>query len=170
MELLVKTINSELKTLMENNVRLNAIGDLSMLPPKVLSNLRDTIEKTSKNDRLTLTLALSYSSRWEIVQAVKNIALDVEQGKLKPGQVNQQLFETYLTTNNIPDPELLIRTSGEYRISNFLLYQLAYTELYFTDVLWPDFNREHYYEALLDYQQRERRFGLTGDQIKKIKK
>lgn len=167
MELLVKTINAELKTLMDNNVKLNAIGDLSKLPAKVLSNLNDTIGKTSKNNRLTLTLALSYSSRWEIVQAVKNIALDVEHGNLKSDQINQQLFENYLTTKNIPDPELLIRTSGEYRVSNFLLYQLAYTELYFTDVLWPDFNREHFYQALLDYQHRERRFGLTAEQIKK---
>ena len=165
MELLVSTINKETKTLMQNNVKLNAIGDLSSLPKRCYQELQEAIDKTKNNTRLTLTLALSYSSRWEILNATKNIAADVSAGKINEVDINEQLFETYLSTKGLPDPELMIRTSGEHRISNYLLWQLAYAELYFTPKLWPDFRREDLFEAVYDYQQRERRFGLTSEQI-----
>ncbi len=165
MELLVSTINKETKTLMQNNVKLNAIGDLSSLPKRCFEELQEAIEKTQDNTRLTLTLALSYSSRWEILEATKNIAADVLSGKIIQSDVDEQLFETYLSTKGLPNPELMIRTSGEHRISNFLLWQLAYAELYFTPKLWPDFRRQDLFEAVYDYQQRERRFGLTSEQI-----
>ncbi|MDA9554749.1 isoprenyl transferase [Pelobium sp.] len=165
MELLVATINKETKTLMENNVRLNAIGDLASLPPRCHEELLEAMGKTKNNTRLTLTLALSYSSRWEILNATKNIASDVASGKIKEEDINEQLFENYLSTKGLPDPELMIRTSGEHRISNYLLWQLAYAELYFTSKLWPDFRREDLFEAIYNYQQRERRFGLTSEQI-----
>jgi len=165
MALLVSTINSETKTLLDNNVRLLAIGDLESLPSKVNKELNEAIQKTSRNTGLALVLALSYSSRWEIVNAVKKIATDLELGKIKSVNLNDETFSQYLTTKNIPDPQLLIRTSGEYRISNFLLWQIAYTELFFTEVLWPDFRREHFYQAIIDYQRRERRFGKTSEQI-----
>lgn len=165
MELLVSTINKETKTLMDNNVRLNAIGDLSLLPKRCYAELQEAIKKTENNTRLTLTLALSYSSRWEIANAAKNIALDVASNKIKSDDISEKLFESYLSTHNLPDPELMIRTSGEHRISNYLLWQLAYAELYFTPKLWPDFRREDLYEAIYNYQQRERRFGLTSEQV-----
>ncbi|WP_017258374.1 isoprenyl transferase [Pedobacter arcticus] len=165
MELLVSTINKETKTLMENNVRLNAIGDLSSLPKRCYNELQEAISKTANNSGLTLTLALSYSSRWEIVNATKNIALAVASGKIKQEDIDEKLFESYLSTHNLPDPELMIRTSGEHRISNYLLWQLAYAELYFTPKLWPDFRREDLFEAIFNYQQRERRFGLTSEQL-----
>jgi undecaprenyl diphosphate synthase len=165
MELLVSTINKETKTLMQNNVKLNAIGDLSSLPKRCYQELQEAIDKTKNNTRLTLTLALSYSSRWEILNATKNIAADVSAGKINEVDINEQLFETYLSTKGLPDPELMIRTSGEHRISNYLLWQLAYAELYFTPKLWPDFRREDLFEAVYNYQQRERRFGLTSEQI-----
>lgn len=165
MELLVSTINKETKTLMENNVRLNAIGNLQALPARCYKELQEAIKKTAGNTRLTLTLALSYSSRWEIANAAKKIAADAVAGVLNQEDITEQLFEKYLTTYNLPDPELMIRTSGEHRISNYLLWQLAYAELYFTPRLWPDFRREDLFEAILDYQQRERRFGLTSEQI-----
>jgi undecaprenyl diphosphate synthase len=165
MELLVSTINKETKTLMQNNVKLNAIGDLSSLPKRCYQELQEAIDKTKNNTRLTLTLALSYSSRWEILNATKNIAADVSAGKINQADINEQLFESYLSTKGLPDPELMIRTSGEHRISNYLLWQLAYAELYFTPKLWPDFRREDLFEAVYDYQQRERRFGLTSEQI-----
>jgi undecaprenyl diphosphate synthase len=165
MELLVSTISKETKTLMENNVRLNAIGDLGSLPKRCFNELQDSIAKTQNNTRLTLTLALSYSSRWEILNATQNIAADVASEKIKQEDINEQLFETYLSTKGLPDPELMIRTSGEHRISNYLLWQLAYAELYFTPKLWPDFRREDLFEAVYDYQQRERRFGLTSEQL-----
>ncbi len=165
MELLVSTINKETKTLMENDVKLNAIGDLTSLPERCYKELLEAMEKTSNNSRLTLTLALSYSSRWEILNATKKIAADVKSGLITQNEVNEKLFESYLSTHNLPDPELMIRTSGEHRISNYLLWQLAYAELYFTPKLWPDFRREHLFEAIYDYQQRERRFGLTSEQI-----
>lgn len=165
MELLVSTINKETKTLMENNVRLNAIGNLDALPSRCFKELQEAIKKTEGNTRLTLTLALSYSSRWEIANAAKKIAEDTVAGTLKTEDITEQLFEKYLTTHNLPDPELMIRTSGEHRISNYLLWQLAYAELYFTPKLWPDFRREDLFEAILNYQQRERRFGLTSEQI-----
>jgi len=165
MSLLVSTISSETKTLLKNNVKLNTIGCRECLPDGVLKKLEDAENKTSANTGLTLTLALSYSSRWEIVDATKRIALDVKSGKLDVDEINDEVFSKYLTTYNMPDPELMIRTSGELRISNFLLWQLAYTELYFTEVLWPDYRKEDFYEALLDYQRRERRFGKTSEQI-----
>jgi undecaprenyl diphosphate synthase len=165
MSLLVSTIGSEIKTLMKNNVRLQAIGDLKNLPGSCQSELKEAIDKTSNNSGLTLVLALSYSGRWEIVEAVKQIVDEVSQGKVSSEEINQQFFEKYLNTKDFPDPELLIRTSGEMRISNFLLWQLAYTEMYITPVLWPDFRREHLNEAIQVYQSRERRFGKTSEQI-----
>jgi len=167
MGLLVSTINSETQTLIKNNVRLLAIGDLNSLPQNVREELNEAIEITSKNTGLSLNLALSYSSRWEIINAVKLMTNDLLNNKISIESIDNDLFSCYLTTANIPDPELLIRTSGECRISNFLLWQLAYTELYFTKTLWPDFNKDEFYKALLDYQNRERRFGLTSDQINK---
>ncbi|MEO8795862.1 MAG: isoprenyl transferase [Daejeonella sp.] len=165
MELLVSTINKETKTLMDNGVKLNAIGNLKSLPQKCYMQLQETIAKTANNTNCTLTLALSYSSRWEITNAAKEIAMQVEQGRLRASDVSEELVEAHLNTANMPDPELMIRTSGEHRISNFLLWQLAYAELYFTPKLWPDFRREDLYEAILDYQKRERRFGKTSEQI-----
>jgi len=165
MELLISTINKEIKKLMENNVRLNTIGDIEMLPKKCYDELMNAIEKTSGNTGLVLTLALSYSSRREILQAAQSLAAKVERGELKAADITEEMFEKQLHTAHMPDPELLIRTSGEYRISNYLLWQIAYAELYFTDKLWPDFRREDLYEAILDYQKRERRFGLTSEQI-----
>jgi undecaprenyl diphosphate synthase len=167
MELLVSTINRETKNLMQNGVKLNAIGDLQSLPGKCYRQLQDTIEETSVNTSCTLTLALSYSSRWEITQAARLLAMDVKEGRLNPEDINEEAFAGRLTTSGIPDPELLIRTSGEYRISNYLLWQLAYSELYFTSKLWPDFRREDLYEAVIDFQKRERRFGKTSEQLQK---
>lgn len=165
MSLFVETIVKELDTLNKNNIRLNAIGDLKSLPAENYQKLIETIEKTSGNNRMTLTLAMSYGSRWEIINAVKNIASNVASGKLSTKDINENLFETYLSTADMPDPELLIRTSGELRISNYLLWQIAYSELYFTDVLWPDFREEELYKAIVEYQDRERRFGLTSNQL-----
>ncbi len=165
MELLISTISKETKTLMENNIRLNAIGDLQQLPKSCLRELNEAIEKTKDNSRMTLHLALSYSSRWEITNAVKLIAEKVKNNEIKTEEINDELFASYLTTKNTPDPELLIRTSGEHRISNFLLWQIAYAELYFTEKLWPDFRREDLYEAIINFQQRERRFGMTSEQV-----
>ncbi len=165
MELLVSTIHKEIETFMKNNVRLNAIGELSMLPEKCHKELINAIKKTSVNTGLTLTLALSYSSRREIVQAAKAIALKVQEGRLTVDDIDEEIFESNLYTGNMPDPELLIRTSGEFRISNYLLWQIAYAELYFTNKLWPDFRREDFFEAIADYQKRERRFGLISEQV-----
>ncbi len=165
MSLLVSTISSETKTLLKNNVKLNTIGCKECLPKNVLKKLEDSEKATSENTGLTLTLALSYSSRWEIVEATKKIAVDIQNGKTKTNEITDEVFNTYLTTYNLPDPELMIRTSGELRISNFLLWQIAYSELYFSEVLWPDYRKEDFYEALLDYQKRERRFGKTSQQI-----
>lgn len=165
MSLLVEAIENETPTLMKNNVRLQAIGDLSSLPLEVREKLEVTISNTSGNSGLTLILALSYSSRWEIVNAVKNIASQVQNGDVSLDDIDSDLFSSHLTTKGIPDPELLIRTSGEYRISNFLLWQIAYSELYFTELFWPDFNKEELYKALLNYQNRERRFGKISEQI-----
>jgi undecaprenyl diphosphate synthase len=166
MELLVSTINKETRTLMENDVRLNAIGNLKALPSKCYEQLQEAIRKTSANKGCVLTLALSYSSRWEIVEAARQIGEQVRQGILNPEDINEELFSGQLTTAGMPDPELMIRTSGEHRISNYLLYQLAYSELYFTQKLWPDFRREDLFEAIIDYQKRERRFGMTSEQVK----
>lgn len=165
MELLVATINKETKTLMDNDIRLNAIGDLKQLPAKCHKQLLSTIEKTKDNKRCTLTLALSYSSRWEIVEAARQLALDAKQGLILPADIDEQAFASRLTTANMPDPELMIRTSGEYRISNYLLWQLAYAELYFTQKLWPDFRRDDLFAAIIDFQKRERRFGKTSEQL-----
>ena len=165
MELLVHTIHDETKTLHENNIRLATIGDIDSLPVACRKELQDAISNTAKNSGMTLILALSYSSRWEIVEATKKIAKEIESGKMKSENINAEIFEKHLTTSNFPDPELLIRTSGEQRISNFLLWQLAYSEFYFTQTLWPDFNKEEFYKAILDYQKRERRFGKTSAQL-----
>jgi undecaprenyl diphosphate synthase len=165
MELLVSTINKETKTLMKNGVRLNAIGNLTSLPEKCYRQLNETIEKTSQNKACTLTLALSYSSRWEITEAAKRLAIDVRDGKHNAGDITEDTFASYLSTADMPDPELMIRTSGEHRISNYLLWQLAYSELYFTNKLWPDFRREDLFEAVIDFQKRERRFGMTSEQL-----
>ena len=167
MKLLVKTIDKETKTLNKNNIRLNAIGDLNSLPPASYKQLMKSIDDTAGNTRMTLTLALSYSSRWEIVDAVKKIADKIKNNDISTEDINQELFSSFLNTHNLPDPELLIRTSGENRISNFLLWQIAYAELYFTDTLWPDFRKENLYKALIDFQGRERRFGKTSEQINK---
>ncbi|MEE4198877.1 MAG: isoprenyl transferase [Bacteroidales bacterium] len=166
MSLLVTTINSETDTLIKNNVRLLTIGDMDDLPKNVCKNLQELKEKTAKNSGLSLVLALNYSARWEIVNAVKGMLKDYSNSSLDIDQLDSDVFENYLNTSGMPDPDLLIRTSGEYRISNFLLWQIAYTELYFTDVLWPDFRRSDLYRAIINYQQRERRFGKTSEQIK----
>lgn len=165
MRLLVDTLAKEVETLNENNIKLEAIGDLSKLPKGSYEALMKGIEDTKTNTRMTLILALNYSSKWELVEATKSIARDVKEGLLDSNEINDELFTQYLSTNNYPDPELMIRTSGEHRISNFLLWQLAYTELYFTDVLWPDFRKKDLYEALIDFQSRERRFGKISEQL-----
>ncbi len=165
MELLVETIRKETETLNKNNIKLHVIGDISMLPDYARRALAESLEITSRNTGLNLVMALSYSSRWELVNAVQQIAQDVKNGELEPDAINQDVLQKYLATSEFPDPELMIRTSGEYRISNFLLYQLAYAELYFTNVRWPDFRKENLYEAILNYQGRERRFGKTTAQV-----
>ena len=165
MELLVNTIRKEVEELKKNNVRLHVIGDYDSLPEICQKELNEAKEITADNTGLNLILALSYSSRWEILNATKKIALDVKSGKLDANLIDEATFNKYLTTAAFPDPELMIRTSGETRISNFLLYQLAYAELHFTAVHWPEFRKPHLYEALLDYQNRERRFGKTSEQI-----
>lgn len=167
MELLIETIRKEIPTLNKNNIRLHVIGNLDMLPANARVELDEALKETASNTGLNLIMALSYSSRWEIIQAVKEIAMDVEKGILHAADICHDTFKKYLVTGPYPDPELMIRSSGEYRISNFLLYQLAYAELYFTNTLWPDFRKENLYEAILDYQNRERRFGKTGEQVKK---
>jgi undecaprenyl diphosphate synthase len=167
MTLLVNVIKSESDELLKNNVRLRIIGDRESLPKKVRSEVDKMVEKLSINTGLTVVLALSYSSRWEIINAVKSIVDDVKKGKIEPEDISQELFPNYLSTAKIPDPELMIRTSGENRLSNFLLWQLAYAELYFTSRFWPDFSEEDFCEAICNYQQRERRFGMTSEQIKK---
>lgn len=165
MTLLVSTIRSETETLQKNNIRLLTIGDTQSLPKKAQRELADAMELTKNNTRMSLVLALSYGAQWEVVEAARQLAIKVSNGKLNVDDINEELFAQHLTTHDIPNPELLIRTSGEYRISNFLLWQIAYSELYFTPVLWPDFRRENLYEALIDYQQRERRFGKISEQL-----
>ena len=166
MQLLVSTISRETKTLNKNNIRLAAIGDLGSLPRNCQSELEKAIENTSSNTGMTLVLALSYSSRWEILAAIKSLLNDVKSGTLDAATLNETVFNNYLCTKNIPDPELIIRTSGEHRISNFLLWQAAYSEFYFTDILWPDFRKENLWDAVTDFQNRERRFGKTSEQLK----
>ncbi len=168
MELLVKTIRNEVESLHKNNIKLHVIGDMNMLPDYDRRELKEALDFTKNNTGLNLVMALSYSGRWELLNAVKNIANEVEKGKLAVEEIDQSTLQRYLCTSNFPDPELMIRTSGEYRISNFLLYQLAYAELYFTSVRWPEFRKKNLYEAILDYQSRERRFGKTSEQIKTV--
>jgi len=165
MELLVNTIRKEAEVLHRNNIRLHVIGDLNMLPDYARQELKEALDMTAANTGLNLIMALSYSGRWELLNAVKNIAYEVKSGKLAVEAIDQHTLQRFLCTSDFPDPELMIRTSGEFRISNFLLYQLAYAELYFTNVRWPDFRKENLYEAILDYQSRERRFGKTSEQI-----
>jgi undecaprenyl diphosphate synthase len=165
MGIMIDSLNKETETLIKNNISLKTIGDVGRLAGDVRERLFETIKLTSVCTGLNLVVALSYSSRWEITEAARRISLEVVEGKLDPESFNEADFEKYLTTYGIPDPELMIRTSGELRISNFLLWQLAYTELYFTDKLWPDFGKEDFYSALIDFQKRERRFGKTSEQI-----
>lgn len=168
MELLVNTLKQEIKTLMENQVKLITIGDTSNLPEDCQKNLEWAVNTTKNNSGMTLILALSYSGRWEITRAVKAIAEEIKSGKLTEADVNEEMIGRHLQTAGIPDPELLIRTSGEMRVSNFLLWQIAYSELYITPTLWPDFRKEHLYEAIWSYQQRERRFGKTSEQLNPV--
>lgn len=165
MGLLVETIRKEVPILNKNNIRMHVIGELSMLPDHAKQALQEALDMTASNTGLNLIMALSYSSRWELVNAVKKIAIDVKSGNLEPETISQDTLQQYLATSAFPDPELMIRTSGEYRISNFLLYQLAYAELYFTQTRWPDFRQENLYEAIIDFQKRERRFGKTSSQL-----
>jgi undecaprenyl diphosphate synthase len=167
MRLLVETIEKEVKTLNKNGIRLQAIGDLSRLPDRSRKALLKAMEDTAGNERMTLVLALNYSARWEIVEAAKKLAEAVKKGDLSSEEIDEHTFSNALATQGIPDPELLVRTSGEARISNFLLWQISYAELYFTPVRWPDFRKQNLYEAILDFQQRERRFGKTSEQIAK---
>ena len=168
MELLVKTIRSEVESLHKNNIRLHVIGDIKMLPDYAQRELQEALDFTKENTGLNLVMALSYSGRWELLNAVKSIANEVEKGNLHVEEIDQSTLQKYLCTSGFPDPELMIRTSGEYRISNFLLYQLAYAELYFTDVRWPEFRKKNLYEAIIDFQGRERRFGKTSDQLNQV--
>ncbi len=165
MELLVSTIRSEIEQLNENNIRFDMIGDIKSLPAICIKELGEAKEITAKNTGMTLVLALSYSAKWELIEATKQIAEKVQSGELKSDDINDDIIKQHLSTHHIPDPELMIRTSGEHRISNFLLYQLAYAELYFTSTHWPDFRKENLYEALLNYQNRERRFGKISEQL-----
>lgn len=165
MQLFIATINQEAETLNKNNIRLNAIGDITSLPQQCIDDLKSAMDKTAQNTRCTLTLALSYSAKWEIVAAAKKLAAKAKDGQIDPESITEAAFAEELTTTGLPDPELMIRTSGEHRISNFLLWQLSYAELYFTETLWPDFRREHLFEAIVDYQKRERRFGKISEQL-----
>ncbi len=165
MALLVDTVKSEIKTLQKNNIRLLSIGDIDHLPSASSKALKSAIKDTENNTGLSLVLALNYSSKWELVQAVKAIAQDVKEGIIQPESIDENLITSKLNTFGMPDPELLIRTSGEHRLSNFLLWQLAYAEFYFTETLWPDFSKEEFYKAILSYQNRERRFGMTSEQL-----
>ena len=165
MSLLVDTVHREMNTLNDNNIRLKAIGDITKLPPKTHKALLEGIENTKDNDRMTLVLALNYSSKWEIMRAINQIATKTINGELTPGAIEEANFNQELATKDMPNPELLIRTSGEHRLSNFLLWQLAYAEFYFTPTFWPEFRKEHFYQAIVDYQNRERRFGKISEQL-----
>lgn len=166
MELLIDTIKKEVPTLNKNNIRLHVIGNVDMLPLHAQAQLTEALNDTEKNSGLHLIMALSYSSRTELVEAVKNMSEDVKNGMLETQSITGETISSYLSTKEFPDPALLIRTGGDYRISNFLLYQIAYTELYFTETMWPAFRKEDLYKAIIDFQKRERRFGKTGEQIK----
>lgn len=170
MDLIVKTVHHGTNDLVKNNIRLQVIGDTKRLSQITRDSLGICIEKTAQNSGLTLTLALSYSSHWEITEAVRNIAYKVKGGELDPENIDEKIFSAFLATNNIPPPDLLIRTGGEYRLSNYLLWQLAYTELYFTPICWPEFREENFYEAIYNFQRRERRFGKTSEQVKEQNK
>lgn len=170
MTLLVQTIRKEVATMNKNKIRLQAIGNLKALPSKSYKTLMEGIESTKHNDRMTLVLALNYSAKWEIMEAAKSLAKDAVSGKINPDDINEATFDDALSTKGIPHPELMIRTSGEKRISNFLLWQIAYAELAFLPIYWPDFRKEHLYQAIIDYQNRERRFGKTSEQIINPKK
>jgi undecaprenyl diphosphate synthase len=165
MKLLISSLKKEIKTLRKNNIKLNAIGNLKDLPVKVYQELNDVIERTKNNDRITLTLALSYGSKDEIINTIKQISIKVKNNIISPENIDESVINEHLYTRNLPNVDLLIRTGGEQRISNFLLWQIAYTELYFTNVFWPDFTKEHLYETIINYQQRERRFGKTSEQL-----
>ncbi len=165
MSLLATTITKEVGTLNKNSIKLNAIGDLKSLPETNYELLMQAIDSTSHNTRMTLTIALSYSGRWDLTQASRRMAKDAAEGKLNPDEITENTIATYLSTGGMPDPELMIRTSGEERISNFLLWEMAYSELYFTPKYWPDFRKDDLYEAILNYQRRERRFGKTSEQM-----
>lgn len=165
MGIMVQSLNKETETLLKNNIKLSAIGDVNRLADDVRERLSETLKLTSECTGLNLLVALSYSSRWEITEAARKISEEIIGGKLNPAEIKEEDIEKYLTTCGIPDPELMIRTSGELRISNFLLWQLAYTELYFTDILWPDFGKDDFYRAIIDFQKRERRFGKTSEQV-----
>jgi len=167
MRLLIKALRDETDKLHENNVKLTAVGDMTHLPERVLNELNDAIKKTKNNKLMTLVLALSYSGRWDIINAVKKTCEDIERSGMKLNDLNERLFRERLVTRDVPDPDLLIRTGGDYRISNFLLWEMAYTELYFDKHFWPDFRREHLYEAIREYQGRERRYGMTTVQIQR---
>ena len=166
MELLIKAVKDETKTLMDNNVKLETIGDIGRIPEKSREKLLGCIRETAGNTAMTLVLALSYSSRWEIAEALRGICRDAASGSLKAENITEDTLRNYLATKDYPDPDLLIRTGGELRISNFLLWQMAYTEFYFSEQLWPDFRHEDFYDALYDYQNRKRRYGKTGEQVK----
>ena len=166
MKLLISSLKKEVKTLQKNNIKLSTIGNLNSLPTKVAKELKDVIEKTKDNNRLTLTLALSYGSREELIKTIKEISLKVKNNLISPENIDKSVINNHLYDHYLPDVDLLIRTSGEQRISNFLLWEIAYAELFFSDTLWPDFNKENLFEAILNYQNRERRFGKTSDQLK----
>ena len=166
MKLLISSLKKEMKTLQKNNIKLSTIGNLNSLPTKVARELKDVIEKTKDNNRLTLTLALSYGSREELIKTIKEISLKVKNNLISPENIDKSVINNHLYDHYLPDVDLLIRTSGEQRISNFLLWEIAYAELFFSDTLWPDFNKENLFEAILNYQNRERRFGKTSDQLK----
>lgn len=168
MSLLVQTVRKEIDSLMENEVQLSAIGDIDKLPSKSRKALHEGIERTKDNQRIKLVLALNYSARWDIANAARKIADDYKENNLDTQQIGQQEFDSYLSTSGLPEVELVIRTSGEFRISNFLLWEIAYAELYFTDKYWPEFRKEDFFEAILNFQNRERRFGLTGDQLRSL--
>lgn len=165
MDIMIQSLNKETETLIKNNIKLRAIGDFERLSAEVRNRLFETIDQTASGTGLNLVIALSYSSRWEITTAAKKISAEVKKGKINPESLTENDFEKYLTTFGIPDPELMIRTSGELRISNFLLWQAAYAEFYFTEKLWPDFGKEDFYNAIIDFQKRERRFGKTSEQV-----
>lgn len=166
MALLVRTIRKEVATLQKNNIRLRTIGDITALPSEARKELLEAMELTKNNERMDLVLALNYSARWDIVQAARQIARKVKEGEMKVEDIDEKVISASLNTGMLPEPELLIRTSGEYRISNFMLWELAYGEFYFTDVYWPEFDQEAFYKAIIDYQKRERRFGKTSEQVK----